>query len=295
MVRITQILNLPPEILNRTLLLGGPGIGKTEVTEEYARRLAEREGREFIDLDLVDEQTAKRLAGSCEGYFVYLRVAAPHIFPEDVSIPRPVSAGDVIDFLTPVRLKILSNCRGLFFVDEITNVKRADQRVFFYSLVQEGKAGWSWRLSPDVIVALAGNPPSMSADAEPLPAPLLNRLTVLNVEPPTVDEWCKYMDRKYGDSWERAVCEFLKESPSFLFEPPREPEGLEPYPTPRSWTRLAVQLRILGDGREEDTVAEIIHGNVGKSTGSKFLNFYMSRVPKEFFRKTARAVEEVRH
>ncbi|MBP1450187.1 MAG: AAA family ATPase, partial [Thermoproteus sp.] len=131
--------------------------------------------------------------------------------------------------------------------------------------------------------------------AEPLPAPLLNRLTVLNVEPPTVDEWCEYMDRKYGDSWERAVCEFLKESPSFLFEPPREPEGLEPYPTPRSWTRLAVQLRILGDGREEDMVAEIIYGNVGKSTGSKFLNFYTSRVPREFFRKTARAVEEVRH
>jgi hypothetical protein len=294
-VRITQILDLPPETLNRALLLGGPGIGKTEVTEEYAKRLAKKEGRAFVDLDLIDEETAKGLAQDCRDHFVYLRVAAPHIFPEDVSIPRPLAAGDVIDFLTPVRLRILSRCRGLLFVDEITNVKRADQRVFFYSLVQEGKAGWSWRLSPDVIIVLAGNPPSMSVDAEPLPAPLLNRLTVFNVEPPTVEEWCKYMDEKYGARWERAVCEFLRESPSFLFEPPREPEGLEPYPTPRSWTRLALQLHVLGDGKNEDTIAEIVYGNVGKSTGSKFLNFYISRVPKEFFRKAPGALEELRH
>jgi hypothetical protein len=293
-VRITQILSLPPETLNRILLLGGPGIGKTEITEQYARELARKEGRTFVDLDLLDDAAARRLAEDCEGHFVYLRVAAPHIFPEDVSIPKPIASGDVIDFLTPVRLKILSRCRGLFFIDEMTNVKRADQRVFFYSLVQEGKAGWSWRLSPDVIVVLAGNPPSMSVDAEPLPAPLLNRLTVFNVEPPTVDEWCAYMERKYGDAWERAVCEFLREGPSFLFEPPKEPEGLEAYPTPRSWTRLAVQLHILGGIKaDEDLVAEVVYGNVGRSTGSKFLNFYLSRVPKEFFRKASRAVENV--
>ncbi|WP_167828135.1 ATP-binding protein [Thermoproteus tenax] len=294
MVRITQILNLPPETLNRTLLLGGPGIGKTEVTEQYARELARKEGRIFVDLDIVDNETARKLVDNCRDYFVYFRVAAPHIFPEDVSIPKPLTSGDVVDFLTPVRLMILSKCRGLFFIDEMTNVKRADQRVFFYSLVQEGKAGWSWRISPDVIIVLAGNPPSMSADAEPLPAPLLNRLTVLNVEPPTVDEWCTYMDNRYGSAWERAVCEFLREGPSFLFEVPKEPEGLEPYPTPRSWTRLALQLHIIGGNADEDTVAEIIYGNVGRSVGSKFLNFYMSKVPKDFFRKTARALEKVR-
>jgi hypothetical protein len=99
--------------------------------------------------------------------------------------------------------------------------------------------------------------------------PLLNRFKIIKISPPSVDEWARWMDSRYGDAWDRRVYVFLKrfESDGYLIKLPKTPEGLEEYPTPRTWTWLSLDLAEGFDSLED------ICGLVGEEVGMKFHAF----------------------
>ena len=99
--------------------------------------------------------------------------------------------------------------------------------------------------------------------------PLLNRFKIIKISPPSVDEWMDWMNSKYKDEWDKRVYVFLKrfENEGYLLKLPKTPEGLEEYPTPRSWTWLALDLY---DGFND---LEDICGLVGEEVGMRFHAF----------------------
>ena len=273
-MRITDIFGLDLEILDRTLLLGAPGIGKTAVVEQYARKKAVELKKKFVDLK--KDQNLEKVLKEPDKYFTYLRIIATHIFPEDCSIPR--ENGSYLVFKSPLTLKVLEKTKGIVFIDEINNVKREDQRVLFYSMLQEKEIGWNLKLSDEQILIAAGNPPEYSADASNLPNPLLNRMTVLEVDPPTVDEWIHYMKRFDHDTRVDAYLKFneAEEGGGAFLRVPEEPEGLENFPSPRSWTNLAIKLHKV---KNERIIVQIAAGCVGKEEAGKFVAFTKTNVP----------------
>ena len=275
MVRVTEI-----KLIDRLLLIGAPGIGKTEVIMQKAREEAERLGKVFVDLREASDQLIEDIFKNPGKYYVYLRVVAPHIFPEDLGIPRERS--QYVEFLPPKMLKILTlpEIHGVLFIDEITNVQRDDQISMYYSLILEKEAGFQLRLSRNIKIILAGNPPEWSEIVRPLPKPLRNRMTIVEVSAPTVDEWIKYMNDRYGDRWEKLCAAYLKVYPEDLIKPPQN--DFDNYPTPRSWTQLALKLYELEKDRvDESFIEEVVVGSVGKEVGSKFLALYRARVDVE--------------
>lgn len=103
---------------------------------------------------------------------------------------------------------------------------------------------------------------------------LLNRFKIIKIIQPTVEEWAEFMIGKYGDNWDKRVYAFLKhfESEGFLLKIPESGEGLDEFPTPRSWTWVALDL-IHGF----DSLDDII-GLVGEEAGRKFHAFSKVKV-----------------
>jgi len=279
-VNVTKI-----PLLDRILLLGAPGIGKTEVVKQKAIEEARKLGKIFVDLREASEEIINDILNNPQKYYVYLRIIAPHVFPEDLGVPKMInhsSNRDYVEYVPPKMLKILSlpEIHGVLFIDEITNVQRDDQISMYYSLILEKEAGFQLKLSRNVKIILAGNTPEWSNIVRELPAPLINRMKIFEVLPPSVDEWIQYMNKVYGDEWEKACAVYLKLFPSELLMPPRE--AFEAFPTPRSWTLTCKDLyELKKQGAEEEILEAIAVGGLGYEVGLKLSRIFKINIDLE--------------
>ena len=265
-------------LLDRILLLGAPGIGKTEIVKQKAMEEARKLGKIFVDLREADEDTINDVLENPQKYYVYLRIVAPHVFPEDLGIPKMVNHSankDYVEYVPPKVLKILSlpDIYGVLFIDEITNVQRDDQISMYYSIILEKEAGFQLKLSRNIKIVLAGNTPEWSTIVRELPAPLVNRMKMYEVLPPSVDEWINYMQKVYGDEWEKACAVYLKLFPAELLMPPKQ--AFEAFPTPRSWTLTCIDIyKLREQGADEDVIEATAVGGLGQEVGLKFSRIF---------------------
>lgn len=273
-IRLTE---LPIPLPDRVVVVGAPGIGKTEVIKSFARKEAKLLNREFVDLREADDKEIDNIIAQPQRYYVFIRVLATHIFPEDVNIPKQLAqSGNYVEFLPPKMLYILTlkQIAGLLFVDELSNVQREDQLAMFYSFLLEKEFGWGARLSPGVKIIAAANDQDWSEIVKPLPKPLRNRMVIIYVSPPTTEEWIQYMVEKYGDEWEKLVGTYLRVFKEDMLQPPED--DWENFPTPRSWTQLATLLKRYENTSEEFKEA-LIYGSVGYKVGVKFATIYKQK------------------
>lgn len=252
------------------ILLGQPGIGKSESVRQLAQELAKELNKEFIEI--LSNEDAIKVLEKPEEYFVLIDIRLTQIEPVDLTgIPRDLDGE--ITYKPFLWMKVLAETAGILFLDEITNVQRPDMMAAMYQIVLERKTN-AIKFSDDVLVIAAGNTPETSSIANALPAPLLNRVRVFYIKPPTIDEWKEYMNKQYGDRWDKRVYSFLKRRPE-LFIKVSENETLEPYPTPRSWTMLAeVSKHFNGEALKDIAIA-----TVGTKAGSEFAIFANMKVP----------------
>jgi len=262
------------ELFDRCLLLGAPGIGKTEIVKQKAQEEAENGRKQFVDLrETLPEDIFERP----EHYYVFYRVVAPHVFPEDLALPR--AQDRFVEFIPPKVLSVLSitDIEGVLFIDELTNVQRDDQMSMFFSLILEKEAGWMLKLSNGVKVIAAANTSEWSEIARALPKPLRNRMTVVTVDPPSVDEWINYMHTRHGDQWDTITAAYLKANEHDFIKPPADDDGFSAFPTPRSWTNVAVMLHKFTDA-DDEFIEEIVVGNLGKEVGTKMLALMKTKI-----------------
>ena len=287
-MRVTEIRHLF-FAADRLLLLGPPGIGKTEVIRQLAKEEAERLGRIFIDVGSMTKEQFDEICASPERYYVYLRVVAPTVFPDELGYPQLEGrAADLVPF-RKLYVMTLHGIRGTLFVDEITNVQTEPQIAMFFSLIQEKEFSWGLKLADGIKVILAGNTPEWSEVVRALPKPLRARMTIINVTPPTVDEWADYMDRRYNGEWEKLTYAYLKVSPEDFIRQPTD--DWENFPCPRNWSEVAVLLHELRSAPEH-IKEEVVQGRLGREVGAKFAAFMRERLTEEELERFAAQPEE---
>ncbi len=290
------------ELLATLLLLGPPGIGKTAAirdgANEFVKRwnkLAERgdikcmENGEVVPckpFDGVWIYDSYSIPEDLDRVFVLIPFRLDMVKPEDLSgIPYPT--GREYEYLVPKWAKVLRECRaGLLFLDEFTNAP--DDILSAAYEITLNRSINLYRFNKPVIAA--GNPPEWSPLARPLPEPLrTGRLIVITVRPPTVEEWRQYMERVYGDEWDRRAYYFLlgncADAPecSHFLSKPDVSDPMSPFPSPRAWSKLARELYLVEKlGKKEHVVRALIMGALGRRVGTEFLTFIHSNpVPPE--------------
>jgi len=256
------------------LLLGPPGVGKSMMVRELAEELAQRLGKEFIEYN---DLNADEILKNPQKYFVLVDFRMTEVEPSDlIGIPRDEN-GTVV--YKPLKWAVVLNkCAGILFLDEITNVVRPDLQNAMYKITLDRKVGFI-PLNKDVLVIAAGNTPEYSSTAVSLPAPLANRMSIYYVRAPTLEEWKEFMERTYGDNWDKRVYAFLQRfrNENFFIRTPQNSETLEQFPTPRSWTKLALISHKIKDFEQ---LKAIVMSKVGREAGAHFITFIKVKVPE---------------
>jgi len=272
---------------NSVLLIGAPGIGKSESVKQLAEKIAKSLDKKFVELEfrwengeIVDYSAvfkkAINILRNPDEYFVLIDLRLTECEPTDLlGIPRDFSVEDlkVFDYVPFIWQLVASASAGILFLDEITNVKRMDIRAVMYKLLRDRRAGWL-KFHDDLLVVGAGNRPEDAVVASLLDAPVVNRVLVLRIKPPNIDEWAEYMDRHVED-FDRRVVAFLQRFPDFLFQQPDDAETLNPFPTPRTWTELAKITHKVSD----EHLDVVSYGYVGLEASTHLVTFLRTEVP----------------
>ena len=253
------------------VLLGAPGIGKSETVKRAAKKIANKLGKEFVEYD---DKIAEKILKEPEKYFVFNDLRLTEVEPSDlIGIPRNADT-EYVRYKPLMWAEVMNKCAGVLFLDEITNVQRVDVIAAAYKLVYDKRAGYI-KFNNNVMVIAAGNAPEHSSIANYLPAPLINRCYVIKVDPPTVEEWIEYMNENY-EEWDRRVGAYLMYFKGELIMKPESEETLNAFATPRQWTALATDIVGVEDKERIYTMAE---ATVGAKVASKLATFVTTRIP----------------
>lgn len=241
-------LHLPTRM--RTHFLKGPsGIGKTEVVY----------------------QMSELIAPHIEGWEGVIDIRLSQFDPVDFrGIPVPNHETKRTAWFPP-EFWPRQGTSGILFLDELTSALPSVMTVG-YQLCQERRIG-DYFLPEGWMIVAAGNRQSDRGVTYNMPAPLLNRVTELNIDT-TFDDWQDYAAKK-GKRPE--VIAAVKSRIDLLHK--FEAKGvIEQFPSPRGWFAVS---DIMDAGYDQAVRAELIVGAVGNEAGKffeAFLRIY-ERIP----------------
>lgn len=242
--QLAQHLAINMAVKQVSFIIGAPGCGKTEIV----RQVAEAHGYHAVDFilsELLPEDIGGMVAADTKNArsVRLMPDVISRMFKEREATGKPIVA----------------------FFDELTNAPKSVTAAAF-KLLHEGTAG-GFKVPEDTVFIAAGNPPEVSSVADDLPAPLLNRMSLINFAGPTTTEW---QDHMLNRGVHPAVMGFIKLNPSYLMDEADFNSG-SATPTPRSWTAVSAKLHHLDKIKEEGKPINPVTrmSSIASSVGSK--------------------------
>ena len=260
-------------------LIGPPGVGKSTIVKEYAEAKARQLQKRFVDFDALTAEDIEQLLNSPDKNYIFADKRLTGLDPVDLSgIPRLVNDSKYVMFLPLALAKLLSKTAGLLFLDEFLNENRPNMLSAAYKIVRDYKIG-DIALNKQTLVVAASNGAEHSSISNSIPKPLRDRFDFIEAEPPTVENWVEWMDKRYGPtSWERNILAYLHWRPSDFLANTNdtvEDNGYEPPATPRGWSYVSLAFTKIQDPEMRASVAK---GKLGR-VGDTLLAFLANKVP----------------
>lgn len=252
------------------LLVGEPGIGKTDVLNHIARMI-EKESNQAFPIETYP---------------------TPQLNAEDMSgLPVPNREDKVTD-LYPLRIgkSLIETKRGCVFMDEISSAPPPVGAAAL-TFIQNGVIGQT-KLDPAVARMAAMNPAEIAAAGRELTAPESNRFCWIKWKL-EAEDWIDWMRGGDGaakhicilpqnwekDYWEEAsqlVTMYIARHISALQDCPPAHDAAKAWRSPRSWTnatRLFAACLSVGESHVSELTVEGLEGCLGEDGAAEFVNW----------------------
>lgn len=255
--QLVQFIEMGFETKNVPVLWGPPGVGKTAIIHSIVekRNMLMRVviGSTMDPTDVAGLPVLKTLPNG-ESVTSY---ALPEWFVEVKQYAEEHPEGAVV------------------FIEEITTATPPVQAALL-TFIQDRRIGKTV-LPDNVLIIVAGNPPSQAADGNLLAPPTANRFLHLDYVPSQQD-WFEGMNA----AWNKPVGEheklmrsyvvgFLTENTDLINKCPEDAEEAgQAWPSMRSWDNAA---RMLGQTTDEKLSEIIVKSAVGKEAGGDFMQW----------------------
>lgn len=245
---------LPRSKKKSVLILGAPGIGKSQISQNVAKK----RNCKFIDFRLLtmSETDLKGIPFPSEDNkkAIFLH---PDIFPDEERDGK----------------------EGILLLEELTSANRSLMSTM-YQLILDRQLG-TYVLPDGWTVVATGNREEDSGEFYVMPAPLADRFLVYelaNSGSAFVDEWIAWA---YQNDVAVEIIAYIRKFAKSLhdFDPELHEEGMIIFPTPRSWTSLSDIIKhdqTLNEDLSEEAKSMVL-ASVGPVHGNQFLSFYSYR------------------
>ncbi len=226
------LLNVGP--VRPVFIWGPPGIGKSALVEQYARRIG------LPCISLVGSQLA----------------------PEDlIGVPQ---IDDGRSYFCPPRI-IAQEEPYVLFLDEL-NASSPDVQKAFYSLIHDRRIG-EYTLPEGSVVIGAGNRKSDKALARPIASALVNRLIHVELQA-NVQQWIAWGE---ANDIHPSILQYVATRPDQLLAAQADDDA--PFSTPRSWHMLSDALQSCRDNLSQEVIQVLAAGCLSSQHAGQFTAF----------------------
>lgn len=236
------VLKKHPDLAARIpplMVWGAPGLGKSTII----RKICEEAEIGFIDVRLAQRE------------------------PVDIR-GLPVPRGNSVDWLVSSEWPRDPKSSGIILFDELTAADRSLQ-VAAYEFILDRRLGELYKVPNGWYIMGAGNRNSDRAVATTMSSALANRFLHVELEV-DAEVWVRWA---LHNDIHPAIIGFIRYRPALLFS--QEGQQLERgWPSPRSWERISIMLRMLEKNDEETLLRKIVYGLIGNRAGLEFMAFY---------------------
>ena len=228
------------------LIYGEPGIGKSQVVQQFVMNKAKNSGKTFVDFDKLELNDVQDIINNPENYFLYVDQRASGMLPfEAKGIP------DIQDTTKDYSVKkqemwiyllTLKGIDGVLFLDELGHAP-PDVANTLFGMVLNKKAGENVFSDGVFVVAASNFPGEMdpASGSSRLPIPLLDRMNVavLIADP---EAWYEWAGKNNVDP---LIISFVQHNPDehFYVKPDPDADDLTQSVTPRSIVSFDRQLK----------------------------------------------------
>lgn len=198
---------------------GQPGCGKTDLVNLAAREIEaglRRQGIDSPEMGVFEMHLASMSEVDVRGYLI------------------PTDAGDAKFTLPVFASYVKQHPRGILFLDEFPQASHEVQKAVA-PLLLEGRIG-EYKLPRSWMVVAAGNREQDNSGVNNLLGHVVNRLSIIDVRPPEVDDWLLWAAEH---NIQPQLMAFAKIRPDIVMGAPDLTANDRPYCTPRSLAALA--------------------------------------------------------
>lgn len=259
--RLVTLIEIGFDTKNVPVIWGPPGVGKTAIIHSIVERR-----KMLMRVIIGSTMDPTDVAG-----LPVLRTL------QDGS---SVTAFALPEWFVEVRDYALNHPEGaVVFIEEITTATPPVQAALL-TFIQDRRIGKTY-LPDNVLIVVAGNPPSQAADGNLLAPPTANRLVHYDYVPSNAD-WFEGMNAAWNKTvsaheklMRSYVVGFLTERTDIINACPDDPEEAgQAWPSMRSWDNAA---RMLGQTQDAKMADILVKAAVGDKAGKDFMS-WMSKL-----------------
>jgi len=234
--RIIEMSKMPPDARVPILMIGGMGIGKSQIVYQAAEEIAKEKDYNVIEIRLAQMEPGDIIGIPRErdGRTIW---AAPSWWPTDGS--------------------------GIIFFDELNRAPIDVRQAIFQVLTM--RRIHTHILPPDYQIVVAINPSDSIYQVEELDPAMYTRFWIAEVEP-ELEEWVKYA---FSKDFHKGVIQFVITHKELFYKP--KPKGA--CPTPRSYEYLSNFMKHTQLPIKSDDFYLAVTGYIGTEAGAAFIKF----------------------